>query len=750
MTTYVTSIKLSAGDVVCFDTANPGKVTLATPTALVSARAVLGVATAAAAKNASVIIADSGTVPTTATRLGAGARSMVGVTAGGRCTRLATPAPADYLVGVVDEAGELTIQVHCELETSISRMFNVRDFGARGDGRTDDLPAFCAAIAAMGDRFIPDGGVLYVPPGRYKMSGPLHISQSIRLQGAHGGGWYAGSVLEFPSGSGGVVVEYSQTTSGPRGDWSTLSEIGIFQSNAAPPRWQGWHRYAVNDIVVPTVFIQWGFAFRATAVTGDSDASEPTWPTDPPSGTWTVRDGGVKWELINAHGLTLKAQAYCEKLFIRGFPGNGVHIEASLPEASASAFNLADSVIEFSGGSGVFVQGGDANGGYARNLQFTHCRGYAVYDTPFFANTYIGLMTHACESGSYYSNKSSFVGCYAEIGQPPAVITGSAQWIGGTPGEGFTNLYMPAWSAGRAVKADGLHFTRPSTPNGFVYRCSGPGTTVSEPSSTAWPRTFGEKVAESGPGGPTWLCYAVDTPSEGQIILDGNNNGPAHYRSTMGPTWFAFEAGFRDSGQRAFGWHRQVPGDPTEYDNCAVHWDDTFKRWAFGFFNNPGACPVAFTSAGALEGYGYATFPRGLHLDRDGYPGGFPIKVIAGSAPPNDSRHGWTRGSVVFNTGASPSGFVGWVCTTEGTPGTYAEGLRATVASPGPSTTVTLSGTNTELRAGQYITIGGTGPNRIVSVSGITMVMTSAVAAGAGQAIAYSNPVFKTFGAISA
>lgn len=31
----------------------------------------------------------------------------------------------------------------------------------------------------------------------------------------------------------------------------------------------------------------------------------------------------------------------------------------------------------------------------------------------------------------------------------------------------------------------------------------------------------------------------------------------------------------------------------------------------------------------------------------------------------------WIQGDIVFNTGASASGFVGWVCITSGTPGTW-------------------------------------------------------------------------------
>ncbi len=44
---------------------------------------------------------------------------------------------------------------------------NVRDFGAVGDGRTDDSEAFLKAAAAVN----PAGGVLYVPAGAASSAG---------------------------------------------------------------------------------------------------------------------------------------------------------------------------------------------------------------------------------------------------------------------------------------------------------------------------------------------------------------------------------------------------------------------------------------------------------------------------------------------------------------------------------------------------------------------------------------------------
>lgn len=78
---------------------------------------------------------------------------------------------------------------------------NVRDFGARGDGRADDTAAFQRAL----DQAPP--GVILVPRGQYRLAGQLHITRSgqvlrgeAREEGREGGrGGARGSVLHFAS-----------------------------------------------------------------------------------------------------------------------------------------------------------------------------------------------------------------------------------------------------------------------------------------------------------------------------------------------------------------------------------------------------------------------------------------------------------------------------------------------------------------------------------------------------------------------
>jgi len=68
------------------------------------------------------------------------------------------------------------------------RSVNVREFGARGDGTRNDLPALQAAVDQCSEA---GGGTVQVPSGTYWLEGPLHLKRSINLQ------LDEGSILRF-------------------------------------------------------------------------------------------------------------------------------------------------------------------------------------------------------------------------------------------------------------------------------------------------------------------------------------------------------------------------------------------------------------------------------------------------------------------------------------------------------------------------------------------------------------------------
>ena len=58
--------------------------------------------------------------------------------------------------------------------------YSVADFGAKGDGKTDDTAAFQKALDTAGKA---GGGVVYAPRGNYYFTGHLNVPAAVTLKG---------------------------------------------------------------------------------------------------------------------------------------------------------------------------------------------------------------------------------------------------------------------------------------------------------------------------------------------------------------------------------------------------------------------------------------------------------------------------------------------------------------------------------------------------------------------------------------
>ena len=65
---------------------------------------------------------------------------------------------------------------------SFRGLFSVLDFGAVGDGCTDNTVAFTAALTEAGR----EGGIVYAPPGKYRFEGHLTVPVGVTLMGSFG------------------------------------------------------------------------------------------------------------------------------------------------------------------------------------------------------------------------------------------------------------------------------------------------------------------------------------------------------------------------------------------------------------------------------------------------------------------------------------------------------------------------------------------------------------------------------------
>eukprot|EP01006_Ploeotia_vitrea_P023509 TRINITY_DN56017_c0_g1_i1.p2 TRINITY_DN56017_c0_g1~~TRINITY_DN56017_c0_g1_i1.p2 ORF type:complete len:416 (+),score=48.48 TRINITY_DN56017_c0_g1_i1:41-1288(+) len=88
--------------------------------------------------------------------------------------------------------------------------FNVRNFGAVGDGKTDDTAAFQKTFDALAKA--PFGGVVYMPTGQWRLTATLHITTAVPMS-LHGDGLSTVLLWEkdvtLLSWEGGVATEIS-------------------------------------------------------------------------------------------------------------------------------------------------------------------------------------------------------------------------------------------------------------------------------------------------------------------------------------------------------------------------------------------------------------------------------------------------------------------------------------------------------------------------------------------------------------
>src|SRR5262249_319357 len=111
------------------------------------------------------------------------------------------------------------------LAQTFGGLIDLRAFGAKGDGVTDDTAAVKAAIAA-----VPRGGALFVPFGKFRITSAIAIPRSMMIFGTGwtspqyqtqfgGAGWSraSGSVPYFSNPSAGFL--YQLPTGGSSGQY---------------------------------------------------------------------------------------------------------------------------------------------------------------------------------------------------------------------------------------------------------------------------------------------------------------------------------------------------------------------------------------------------------------------------------------------------------------------------------------------------------------------------------------------------
>jgi Pectate lyase superfamily protein len=137
-----------------------------------------------------------------------------------------------------------------------SPYFNVRDYGAAGNGTSDDTAAIAQAIAAAAPPSAPTGDTVFFPAGKYRVTSTLTVPPATALQGA---GWNTpGSQANVFAGSWIFVEEGANfspiTISGSGGAVRNLG-FNIFNPNdgGAPAAAQPMVHVTGNNALVEDI-----------------------------------------------------------------------------------------------------------------------------------------------------------------------------------------------------------------------------------------------------------------------------------------------------------------------------------------------------------------------------------------------------------------------------------------------------------------------------------------------------------------
>ena len=270
-----------------------------------------------------------------------------------------------------------------------------QQFGAKGDGTSDDGPAFVAAIASLSQHAevttsatLKGSRKLFIPSGDYNLgTTTLDINHTLIIEG-ESSGMAGGSptALHWSAGTTGIRIQDSNTSGA---------------STVDGPHGSGQ-----------------GTVIRGLAM----------------GGGYTASSG-------NFHAIHARARVTVEDCYIGNWEGEGIFIDgASSGNANCSQINR---VRVNTCRNGIKFDGGDGNAGLVLGADCSTNREWGFYDSSFLGNTFVGCHAEGNASGPYKTDddnaRALFLNCYAEPGQGPSEMAGCSMVLGGLHGDGVTD-----------------------------------------------------------------------------------------------------------------------------------------------------------------------------------------------------------------------------------------------------------------------------------------------------------------------
>jgi hypothetical protein len=515
-------------------------------------------------------------------------------------------------------------------------VFLPKHFGAKENGISDDTAALQACIDAAGGSTSyagskAAGGQVLLSQAIYRLTKPLHIRRSIRLEGVHGNGWFGGTVLQWDKDTcidtnddgsvGGIVIDNYLSgpaspggVAGMRGDWSVITNLVLSQ--------------------VP---------------------------------------GGNPFNICN--GIAQIANVNLDNVLITDFQGDGLRActnASFLPNLDGSEYNRL--FIQNCGRHGIFMKGTDAQVCQFGMVVVESNGVWGVREESFFGNNYVTTLT---ESNGYFNNAGTWahggnpVGATVRWSTSKSVLAGDVIMPIEAHATGYQYKCVNAGTCGASEPTWPLVIGGTVTNGNVVIKCfDEEGGSVRVPQVAANASTFGYLYTESDQNGP-WLpgCSVLGglwSPDASSLNLPafGVHEGvilPLQNVITPGSIPLRTYIGY-PARQAVLSFQRQA-----ESSDFSLQWDDTGKRWRMIWAGLTGYTSLCLTGPDASVGPNRLQLPDGFIAGRDANARQVRWFAAKPSATSTDLPNRlWLQGDIVWNTAPTAGGIPGWVSTTAG------------------------------------------------------------------------------------
>lgn len=330
-----------------------------------------------------------------------------------------------------------------------SGRISVTDFGAVGDGVTDDGPAFVAAIdycnslATAGYGYSEGAPSLFVPAGIYNLySQPLDLNYTIIIEGETSAG-YGGmaSVIKWSAGTSGFRVQRYNTsgdstvgvTGFPGGDGSIIRQLGLV--------------------------------------------------------------GGFTSTEAEKHAIHAKARCTVIDVYAINWEGDALHSDSSVGDGTTANLIQAIRLSTQNCRCSTFMKGGDNNAGYFESISGILNRQANVWDRSFLGNSYqmphgaaiartsyndgVTIPVTFCHFGG--NHYFSIIGqeAWASANSPTGTTASNQGWFFHSAGGADPSSGVPTWFAGITVRGGGhvvveglANSTTVTAPYGEIDSCA--------------------------------------------------------------------------------------------------------------------------------------------------------------------------------------------------------------------------------------------------------------------------------------